>query len=402
MRLDEHDHRRVADPRPARPERVVGAHAGHRRARYREEEPRNQIAFYTHGTVAMAPSVQQPIYGGQVIIGAGLEKADAQQLPRRPHRLSRSPSRLRADRLARAVSDILRPPPPSCRGRRDHRPRPASAQAAPASRTRSARSPDPVRTMPPIPPSGVNHAVVPLRPVPPSSVAGPMRLSVVPSHSARTPSVPDVSSIEAVGRPRDRLPAVLRQDGRRLRCQRARIEDLPSVVRRDRHPRAIGRQRRVHDAHGAGEHGSSEQRCRRRRPTPAVVARRRATGSAPVAASGRRRRPRLQQHAPVVAEAQRREPDPLRGDERVGIEDDLSGPPSRWPRPRPRAVGRPRDDDPTTVVARYPPRGAVGVMPALIVGLAAGRAPGDERERDDGTGVRVDHVVGPGPGVLPS
>lgn len=45
-----------------------------------EEEPRNQIAFYTHGTVAMAPSVQQPIYGGQVIIGAGLEKADAQQL----------------------------------------------------------------------------------------------------------------------------------------------------------------------------------------------------------------------------------------------------------------------------------------------------------------------------------
>ena len=28
----------------------------------------------------MAPSVQQPIYGGQVIIGAGLEKADAQQL----------------------------------------------------------------------------------------------------------------------------------------------------------------------------------------------------------------------------------------------------------------------------------------------------------------------------------
>lgn len=45
-----------------------------------EDEPRNQIAFYAHGAVAMAPTVQQPIYGGQVIIADGLEQADAQQL----------------------------------------------------------------------------------------------------------------------------------------------------------------------------------------------------------------------------------------------------------------------------------------------------------------------------------
>lgn len=45
-----------------------------------EDEPRNQIAFYLHGSVQSAPTVSQPVYGGRVIIASGLEKADAQQL----------------------------------------------------------------------------------------------------------------------------------------------------------------------------------------------------------------------------------------------------------------------------------------------------------------------------------
>lgn len=45
-----------------------------------ESEPRNQIAFYFQGRVESAPSVQQPIYGGQVVIGSGLDHAGAQAL----------------------------------------------------------------------------------------------------------------------------------------------------------------------------------------------------------------------------------------------------------------------------------------------------------------------------------
>lgn len=45
-----------------------------------EDEPRNRIAFYLHGSVPSAPTVSQPIYGGRVIIASGLEKADAQEL----------------------------------------------------------------------------------------------------------------------------------------------------------------------------------------------------------------------------------------------------------------------------------------------------------------------------------
>jgi len=45
-----------------------------------EDDPRNMIAFYYRGTVEAAPTVQQPIYGGRVVFGQGLDKASAQQL----------------------------------------------------------------------------------------------------------------------------------------------------------------------------------------------------------------------------------------------------------------------------------------------------------------------------------
>lgn len=44
------------------------------------EMPRDQLAFYVDGVVESAPTVQQPIYGGVVLIAGGFTRDEAQQL----------------------------------------------------------------------------------------------------------------------------------------------------------------------------------------------------------------------------------------------------------------------------------------------------------------------------------
>ena len=47
---------------------------------FSNDEPQNQLAIYLDGEVQAAPSVQQPIYGGALVLGAGLTHEEAQAL----------------------------------------------------------------------------------------------------------------------------------------------------------------------------------------------------------------------------------------------------------------------------------------------------------------------------------
>ena len=47
---------------------------------FSNDEPRNQLAVYAEGVVLSAPTVQQPIYGGALVIAGGLTNDEAQAL----------------------------------------------------------------------------------------------------------------------------------------------------------------------------------------------------------------------------------------------------------------------------------------------------------------------------------
>lgn len=47
---------------------------------FSNDEPRNQLAVYAEGVVLSAPTVQQPIYGGALVIAGGLMHDEAQAL----------------------------------------------------------------------------------------------------------------------------------------------------------------------------------------------------------------------------------------------------------------------------------------------------------------------------------